>query len=152
MFGRKRTVPKWKVYGKPGSGVEADLSLRERLGVAQAAWVLFKMHRLVGVGAGGYAAHTGGRLAHNAVLEVLAETGLIGFVLLVVWVLQMVSLPWRGPTEDRAVGGWAAWNVLWLMLLFDLFRAQFNTLFDENRLLFFLTPVLLLVAVRKHKQ
>lgn len=143
MLGRPRETTT-QTYGPAGKGLEADLSLRSRLGLFHAAVALFRKHWAWGTGAGGYFAHTGCLIAHNAIADVMAETGVIGLALLAVWLLQVLLLPRQVQQGDCRHKIWKPWHALWMVLAYSLVRAQFGTFFDENRLLFLLWPLLLL--------
>jgi O-antigen ligase len=149
MFGLgvAKQAPRYR--GKAGSGVEADLSFRERLGLAHAALALFKRHPVLGAGAGGYYAHTHGAMAHNAVLELMAEAGILGVVLLAILCLQVLVMgrSGRGTRPGEAFPREAR-DFIWLVIVYAIVRAQFGTFFDEDRLLFLLGPMLVISRLR----
>ena len=100
-----------------------DRALSGRLGSFLATWQMFRDHPIVGVGPGAfayeffpYAIETqhryGARLqldiggvnfheAHNDHLQTLAETGLIGYALLLASFITVAIVSWSPRTEDK---------------------------------------------------
>jgi O-antigen ligase len=101
----------------------------DRWGSFRAAWELFLRHPVTGAGPGidqlVLARATGGtsvfRYAHNEYLQVLAELGVPGVVLLVAFLALVMRRLWRGraDTGALAVGGLAALAALALHAGFD---------------------------------
>ena len=99
----------------------------DRWGSFQAAWELFTHHPVAGVGPGidqfvlGRA--TGGtsvyRFVHNEYLQVLAELGLVGGILLVAFLVLVARRLWRDRVDALVVGAIAALAALALHAGFD---------------------------------
>jgi O-antigen ligase len=101
----------------------------DRWGSFRVAWGLFLRHPVAGVGPGidqlvlGRA--TGGatvyRFVHNEYLQVLAELGIVGVILLVGFLVLVVRRLWRDRTDSGAlgIGGLAALAALVLQAGFD---------------------------------
>lgn len=91
-----------------GSGIE-------RQNLRQAAWNMFRTHPIIGVGTGNfgylYNAYrpTGTEAfpfvakAHNQYLEVLAETGVVGFTVFMLIIAQLVMMIWRSWRATREI-------------------------------------------------
>jgi hypothetical protein len=94
-----------------------SLSNSGRLQAWKVAWQAFVHHPLAGLGAGGYAAYWNEhrtinrtlRDAHSVYLETLAETGIIGFALLVGTLLAPFAALRRARDNPFAVAAFAAY-------------------------------------------
>jgi O-antigen ligase len=101
----------------------------DRWGSFRAAWEVFLRHPVTGVGPGidqlVLARTTGGatvfRFAHNEYLQVLAELGVLGGILLVAFLALVMRRLWRDRVDAGAlgVGGLAALTALALHAGFD---------------------------------
>jgi O-antigen ligase len=115
------------LVGRLGSRFTVDSP--DRWGSFQAAWEVFLHHPVAGVGPGIDAlvlVHaTGGtsvyRFAHNEYLQILAELGVIGGILLVVFLALVIRRLWRDRVAAGAlgVGGLAALAALLVHTGFD---------------------------------
>jgi O-antigen ligase len=111
-------------------------SVRERVEDVSLAWTLIRAQPLIGVGPGYYEAalwaavgnsqppgFPGFRVVHNLPLLVLAELGMIGFLLWLAWVLgpvvQRIQWPADRMWDPTAAGVSAAWVGLLAIGLFD---------------------------------
>jgi O-antigen ligase len=65
------------------SGSHEDVAMAGRDTLIAEAFGFFKQHPIFGIGVGAYSGYTGGRAvaAHNAYMELLSTTGIVGFVL-----------------------------------------------------------------------
>ena len=124
----------------PGS---EDVSLADnRVYLVKAGWKMFEDHPLAGVGFGGYqhAMLTAYRsflptgytdsVSHTAVVTVLAEQGLIGTALLVLFLLV---LAWEALMARRRNDRWAFWSLLPATLIVPIFLySQFEARFIQE--------------------
>ena len=124
----------------PGS---EDVSLADnRVYLVKAGWKMFVDHPLGGVGFGGYQHEmlTAYRyflpqgytdsVSHTSLVTVLAEQGLIGVALLV---LFLVVLAWEALTARREDGPWAFWSILPASLIVPIFLySQFEARFIQE--------------------
>ncbi len=90
-------------------------SVSERQAFRQAAWNMFRTHPVFGVGTGNYGylyntyrppgaeAFPFVAKAHNQYLEVLAETGMVGFAVLVLIIIRVPVMAWQAFRANRAV-------------------------------------------------
>src|SRR5712691_10298147 len=122
------------------SSDQAELGVQIRVHLLKEAWTLFTAHPVLGVGFGEFAwnllehgASFDGRNpamaihAHNALLELLAETGLLGTLCVVVpLALWLRAFPWSKPDLDT---GWiftlVAIEAAHSMVEFPLWHANF---------------------------
>jgi hypothetical protein len=138
------------VWGTPGQGVDTDLSLAGRLGCYRAAVDIFGEHLCTGSGVGGYWTLTRGCYPHNATLEVAAEFGLLGLLLLALWIAPLGAILYRKARTPDHGGPKQLFLVVGFVFIFAFVYAQFGTVLEDNRILFLLTPaVLLLSPVRR---
>jgi O-antigen ligase len=75
------------------SEFERSASFYSRVGTWEEAWQIFQMHPIFGVGINNLGYHTlfvtaGGLNAHNIVLGLLSETGIVGLILFIVLMLR----------------------------------------------------------------
>jgi hypothetical protein len=77
----------------------SDFSRVSRFEVWSMAWHDFVSSPIWGVGWGNFAPTPGGH-AHNSYLQVLAELGLVGFVLLGAWLLSLIHGLWKAGRFD----------------------------------------------------
>jgi len=151
LFGR-RTDREYKiVWANPGEGIEIDVSLAGRLGFHRAALQVFRARWLLGSGIGGYWVLTNGCYPHNVLLEIAADLGSVGLLLLAGWVLPTLftvfGLLRAGPCEGADRGpDWM--RVIALIFLVVLVFAQLGSVLEDNRVLFLLLPALTIFAAR----
>jgi O-antigen ligase len=110
-------------------GTRFSFDSPDRWGSFQAAWELFLHHPLAGVGPGidelVFVHPTGGtsvyRFVHNEYLQILAELGVIGGILLVAFLALVIRRLWRDRVAAGVlgVGGLAALAALLLHAGFD---------------------------------
>ena len=114
------------------SAADAEKSVKLRPLLAVVAWEMFKDRPITGFGYGHYKAHDKPYHAirsyglpleqarkyyqHNVFLSILVDTGLIGLLLLISWMVILVSYAWR-MARDRLAEPEARW-VGWLFLGF----------------------------------
>ena len=89
-----RKVPNIGVYYSVEFAMQG-IPTEQRLEGYQAAITLFGQSPVFGVGTGGYAQRTGLGYPHNIFLEILADTGLIGFMLFVCFLSSIVWRAWQ---------------------------------------------------------
>ena len=102
--------------------------LNGRFDIWQKGYAIFLENPVIGVGAGGFETAAGARrgsgmAAHNALLGVAVEHGLVGLTLFLGAIVSLVRQAWRSTTSDRS---------LWLILLAAWGVASMN-LSWENR-------------------
>lgn len=117
------------VWGSQRLAARFTFDSPDRWGSFQAAWQVFLRHPVTGSGPGTeqfvFARTTGGvsvyRFVHNEYLQVLAELGVLGVILLVAFLALLVRRCWRARVEAGAlgVGGLAALAALLLHAGFD---------------------------------
>ncbi|MEO0078745.1 MAG: O-antigen ligase family protein, partial [candidate division WOR-3 bacterium] len=113
-----------------------------RLHRAEDALELIRDHPLFGVGIGGFDLARGygdsprGDYAHNILLEVGCELGLLGLALLIVLILPALSRSTRALAQVRTRHGFATAAVLLAVLVYFLVNAMFSGDLNDNRLLF----------------
>ncbi len=113
---------------------QADTSAQARRNVMQVAWQLFTSRPMTGWGTGSVSAFGAGRdeiYPHNILLELAAETGLLGLGL---FLAVMAMVMWRllsklsAGSKQRPL-----WLTLMAMLLFMLLNAMVSGDLDDNR-------------------
>lgn len=115
---------------------QIDEAVNERFTYYQSAFQAFLQHSFMGVGFGGWPMSHGlediSRHPHNIFLEILSETGLIGFVLFIAFlylVIRNLKLPFIFSTPER--------TSLALLTIFSFINAQKTGDLHDNLLLFF---------------
>ncbi len=109
---------------------------------AEEALALFRAHPLFGVGIGGFDLARGygdglrGDYAHNIVLEVACELGVLGLALLVALVVPAVVEAVRSVARTRSREEFAAAAAVLAVLTYFLVNAMFSGDLNDNRLLF----------------
>ncbi len=113
-----------------------------RLHRAEDALELFRDHLVFGVGIGGfdlargYADGQRGDYAHNILLEVGCELGILGLALLLALILPALSRSTRALALTRTRDEFATAAVLLAVLVYFLVNAMFSGDLNDNRLLF----------------
>lgn len=116
------------------NGANADTSARSRLLVMDVAWRLFMTHPIFGRGVGSVSAFGVGRdliYPHNILLELGAETGLVGlglFLSLMSMVLWRLLTRLHHETNQEAI-----WPILFATLLFTLSNAMVSGDLNDGR-------------------
>lgn len=115
---------------------QIDEAVNERFIYYQSAFQAFLQHPFAGVGFGGWPMSHGlediSLHPHNIFLEILSETGLIGFVLFIAFlylVVRNLKLPFIFSTPER--------TSLALLTIFSFINAQKTGDLHDNLLLFF---------------
>ena len=125
-----------------------DVSLADnRVYLVRAGWTMFLDHPLAGVGVGGFqhAMLTTYRsflpkgytdsVSHTALVTVLAEQGVIGFVLFLAF---LTALAWEALAARRREDAWAFWSTLAATLVVPIFLySQFEARFLQEPYLWF---------------
>ncbi len=98
---------------------EVDFSegKESRLVIWQRGWQTFQQYPLTGVGIGAYGTVTIGSPhfpAHNVFLSVLVETGLIGFMLYMLFLGMLTYNIWKLPKAERTL--WSQVLAVWIVL------------------------------------
>jgi O-antigen ligase len=133
------------VWDDAGERLNADPSLAARLGLYRAALKIFREHLVIGSGTGGYWVLTDGCYPHNVTLEVASELGTIGLLLGGLWLFPLGFLVYRHARRGEASEGTSMFWIIAGVFAFALVYAQLGSVLDDNKILFLLTPAILLV-------
>jgi O-antigen ligase len=108
-----RVVPSY-LLDRISAVSDAGAKAESRLTLWEAGWRLFTQYPLGGVGVGAYGtASTGEALqaAHNAYVTILAETGIIGFTLFMLYLLTLYYNIRKMPKAERSL--WTEILAIW---------------------------------------
>ncbi|MFH0988288.1 MAG: O-antigen ligase family protein, partial [Parcubacteria group bacterium] len=92
-------IPAPRIYSRVSANQSTIKSFSGHWQTRMMALGLFAQHPVFGIGYGNFFAVTGGRHSHSQYTTVLAEEGLIGLILLAVFVWQLLNLSWSAVTD-----------------------------------------------------
>lgn len=120
LFALQPLVPQssFQRLGTIGTSITAG-SLGDRVYIWQEGIVVFSEHPLSGIGSGAFrAAVESGTVAHNVFLSVLAEVGIVGFVLFVLILAMTIYQAMHQPKWDARF--WLTILLVWALGAFSL--------------------------------
>lgn len=129
------------------------------------AWQLFKDNPVLGIGWGRFRSTTLGNITwvntvevHNIYLQLLCETGIIGFVIMIIPMIVHLIHSYRAYRYEAVCGNMKAWSsVLFYAFAYQVFFLLYgcveNALYDYNFLIMYFFACAIVVAYeRKRKQ
>ncbi|PKQ20624.1 MAG: hypothetical protein CVT66_04150 [Actinobacteria bacterium HGW-Actinobacteria-6] len=128
-----------------------------------AAWETFRSHSLTGIGFGNFAAWIGANydtrtigqyMAHNIYYGLLAETGIVGFVLvvglLVVSLIQSIPVLLRFRREESALLYYVLTVSVAFQLWFVVYGLTGNGIYNWHEMFLYVSALAMMISVQVH--